>query len=137
MMNAAIVRAKQNQAELRAAYEADPAGSGINPEDFAYPLLDDGTPVTPDQLKNYQKNKEAVDFEDGTAERGGVRSRKDAFRSGARSGFVRSLVVSFVQGRNSAITTAYATGGYSYQQIAKHFGIHFTTVGTIVRGNKQ
>jgi DNA-directed RNA polymerase specialized sigma24 family protein len=29
---------------------------------------------------------------------------------------------------------AHATGAYSYQQIADHFGIHFTTVGRIVRG---
>ena len=35
--------------------------------------------------------------------------------------------------RNSAIVQAHATGGYSYQQIAEHFGIHFTTVGRIVR----
>lgn len=36
--------------------------------------------------------------------------------------------------RNAAIVAAYATGGYSYQQIADHFGVHFTTVGKIVRG---
>lgn len=36
--------------------------------------------------------------------------------------------------RNTAIVRAHATGGYSYQQIADHFGIHFTTVGRIVRG---
>jgi len=35
--------------------------------------------------------------------------------------------------RNAAIVAAYATGGYSYQQIAAHFGVHFTTVGRIVR----
>lgn len=35
--------------------------------------------------------------------------------------------------RNAAIVTAYATGAYSYQQIADHFGVHFTTVGGIVR----
>ena len=35
--------------------------------------------------------------------------------------------------RNAAIVAAYATGAYSYQQIADHFGIHFTTVGTVVR----
>ena len=35
--------------------------------------------------------------------------------------------------RNAAIVTAYATGAYSYQEIATHFGIHFTTVGRIVR----
>lgn len=35
--------------------------------------------------------------------------------------------------RNAAIVMAYATGAYSYQQIAAHFGIHFTTVGRIVR----
>jgi hypothetical protein len=35
--------------------------------------------------------------------------------------------------RNTAIVTAYATGAYSYQEIAAHFGVHFTTVGRIVR----
>jgi len=38
------------------------------------------------------------------------------------------------QGRNAAIIAAYMTGGYSYQQIADYFGVHFTTVGRIVRG---
>lgn len=36
--------------------------------------------------------------------------------------------------RNSAIRAAYATGGYSYQVLADYFGIHFSTVGKIVRG---
>ena len=36
--------------------------------------------------------------------------------------------------RNDAIKAAHATGAYSYQQIAEHFGIHFTTVGRVVRG---
>jgi len=36
--------------------------------------------------------------------------------------------------RNSAIKQAHGTGVYSYQQIAEHFGLHFTTVGGIVRG---
>ncbi|MHB1331903.1 MAG: REP-associated tyrosine transposase [Sulfuriferula sp.] len=35
--------------------------------------------------------------------------------------------------RNTAIVAAYATGGYSYQQLADHFGMHFTTVGKIIR----
>lgn len=35
--------------------------------------------------------------------------------------------------RNAAIRAAHATGAYSYQQIANHFGLHFTTVGRIVR----
>jgi len=35
--------------------------------------------------------------------------------------------------RNAAIRVANATGAYSYQQIADHFGMHFTTVGRIVR----
>ena len=35
--------------------------------------------------------------------------------------------------RNAAIVRAHATGAYSYQRIADHFGIHFTTVGRIVR----
>ena len=37
--------------------------------------------------------------------------------------------------RNHAIAKAHATGAYSYQQIAEHFGVHFTTVGRIVRGD--
>jgi REP element-mobilizing transposase RayT len=35
--------------------------------------------------------------------------------------------------RDAAIVQAHGTGAYSYQQIAEHFGIHFTTVGRIVR----
>ena len=35
--------------------------------------------------------------------------------------------------RDEAIRVAYETGAYSYQQIAKEFGVHFTTVGRIVR----
>jgi putative transposase len=35
--------------------------------------------------------------------------------------------------RNAAILAAYTSGGYSYQQIAEHYGVHFTTVGRIVR----
>jgi hypothetical protein len=35
--------------------------------------------------------------------------------------------------RDEAIREAYETGAYSYQQIAKEFGVHFTTVGRIVR----
>ena len=40
-------------------------------------------------------------------------------------------------GRDAAIVAAYATGGYSYQQIADYFGVHFTTVGGIVRGGRS
>ena len=35
--------------------------------------------------------------------------------------------------RNDAIRAAWATGEYSYSQIAEHFGLFFTTVGRIVR----
>ena len=35
--------------------------------------------------------------------------------------------------RNDAIRSAYETEAYSYQQIAKEFGVHFTTTGRIVR----
>ncbi|MEX0802463.1 MAG: hypothetical protein WD688_03975 [Candidatus Binatia bacterium] len=35
--------------------------------------------------------------------------------------------------RDHAIRAAYETGAYSYQQVAKEFGVHFTTVGRIVR----
>jgi REP element-mobilizing transposase RayT len=37
--------------------------------------------------------------------------------------------------RADGIRAAYETGAYSYQQIAKEFGVHFTTVGRIVRGS--
>lgn len=39
------------------------------------------------------------------------------------------------QDRNTAIVMAHGTGVYSYQQIARYFGVHFTTVGRIVRGS--
>jgi putative transposase len=39
--------------------------------------------------------------------------------------------------RDEAIRAAHATGAYSYQQIAKEFGVHFTTVGRIVRRTMQ
>lgn len=35
--------------------------------------------------------------------------------------------------RDEAIRAAYETGAYSYQQIAKECGVHFTTVGRVVR----
>ncbi|MDT8384348.1 MAG: transposase [Gammaproteobacteria bacterium] len=35
--------------------------------------------------------------------------------------------------RNDAIIAAYATGAYSYREIAEHFGIHLATVGRLVR----
>lgn len=35
--------------------------------------------------------------------------------------------------RDAAMVAAHATGQYSYQQIADHFGVHFTTVGRVVR----
>ena len=35
--------------------------------------------------------------------------------------------------RNDAIVAAYATGAYSYREIAKHFGLHLATVGRIIR----
>ena len=40
----------------------------------------------------------------------------------------------YLHDRNAAIVKAHATGRYSYQEIADHFGIHFTTVGRVVRG---
>ena len=35
--------------------------------------------------------------------------------------------------RDAAIAAAHATGHYSYTEIAAHFGVHFTTVGRVVR----
>lgn len=39
--------------------------------------------------------------------------------------------------RNTAMVAAHATGEYSYQQIAEHLGVHFTTVGRVVRAAKD
>jgi putative transposase len=39
--------------------------------------------------------------------------------------------------RDDAIRIAYESGAYSYQQIAKEFEVHFTTVGRIVRQPKK
>ena len=39
--------------------------------------------------------------------------------------------------RNEAIVAAYATGQYSYQNIGLHFGLHYTSVGKIVRSAKR
>ncbi|MCP3870370.1 MAG: transposase [Gammaproteobacteria bacterium] len=41
------------------------------------------------------------------------------------------------ENRDDAIVVAYATGAYSYQQIAIHFGLHFTTIGRIVRAARS
>jgi REP element-mobilizing transposase RayT len=38
---------------------------------------------------------------------------------------------------NDAIAAAYATGAYTYREIAEHFGLHLATVGRIVRGRMQ
>jgi hypothetical protein len=35
--------------------------------------------------------------------------------------------------RNDAIIAAYATGAYSYREIAAHFALHLATVGRIMR----
>jgi DNA-directed RNA polymerase specialized sigma24 family protein len=39
--------------------------------------------------------------------------------------------------RNEAIVRAHATGEYSYSEIGDFFGLHFTTVGRIVRREKR
>ncbi len=39
--------------------------------------------------------------------------------------------------RDRAIIAAYETGQYSYQDIASYYGLHFTTVGRIVRSAKK
>jgi putative transposase len=39
--------------------------------------------------------------------------------------------------RDEGIRAAYETGAYSYQEIARHFKVHFTTVGRIVRSSAQ
>jgi REP-associated tyrosine transposase len=39
--------------------------------------------------------------------------------------------------QKKAMVAAYETGEYSYQQFGNHFGVHFTTVGRIVRGTSK
>jgi len=39
--------------------------------------------------------------------------------------------------RDEGIRAAYETGAYSYQEIARHFKVHFTTVGRIVRSSAR
>ena len=39
--------------------------------------------------------------------------------------------------RDAAIAAAHATGAYGYQRIAEAFGVHFTTVGRIVRAARK
>ncbi|MES9859064.1 MAG: hypothetical protein ABW166_21100 [Sedimenticola sp.] len=41
------------------------------------------------------------------------------------------------EARDEGILAAYATGEYSYQQIAVHYGLHFTTVGKNVRKTRN
>ena len=38
--------------------------------------------------------------------------------------------------RDEAIIEAYSSGGYSYQEIGDYFGLHFTTIGKVIRGNR-
>ena len=47
------------------------------------------------------------------------------------------LIETRYKDRNRAIIAAYETGEYSYQQIGKYFGMHFTTVGRIVRAARK
>lgn len=42
-------------------------------------------------------------------------------------------IASNVPDRNTAILMAYAAGAYCYQEIADFYGVHFTTVGRVVR----
>jgi len=39
--------------------------------------------------------------------------------------------------RDAAMAAAWASGGYSYTEIAQHFGVHFTTVGRAVRRARE
>ncbi len=41
------------------------------------------------------------------------------------------------RGQNTAIVAAYASGAYSYREIAEHFNVHLATVGRIVRRAMQ
>jgi len=39
--------------------------------------------------------------------------------------------------RNEAMVAAYQTGEYSYAVIAEYFGVHFSTVGRIIRKSRK
>ena len=40
-------------------------------------------------------------------------------------------------GRNAAIVAAYATGAYTYGEIAEYFGVHLARVGRVMRRGMQ
>jgi putative transposase len=44
---------------------------------------------------------------------------------------------SMTNSRDEAIVLAYASGGYSYQELGNYFGLHFTRIGKIVRTARQ
>jgi hypothetical protein len=48
-----------------------------------------------------------------------------------------AVLVAENSNRDEAIVAAYATGEYSYQEIGAFFGLHFTTVGKIVRAARS
>jgi putative transposase len=50
---------------------------------------------------------------------------------------VLSVIVAKHRNKEAAMVAAHATGQYSYQQIAEHLGVHFTTVGRAVRLSKE
>ena len=39
--------------------------------------------------------------------------------------------------KKKAVVAAYETGAYSFEQIGEHFGVHFTTVGRVVRAARN
>ena len=46
------------------------------------------------------------------------------------------VIASKHRDRDAAMCAAWATGQYSYTQLATHFGVHFTTVGRAVRAGR-
>ncbi|HLF96201.1 MAG TPA: transposase [Methylococcaceae bacterium] len=46
-------------------------------------------------------------------------------------------IASAHESREAAMAAAHASGEYSYQQIANFFGVHFTTVGRVVRAARK
>lgn len=48
-----------------------------------------------------------------------------------------SAIAATHSSRDAAMVAAHATGEYSYQQIAEYFGVHFTTVGRLVRAARH
>ena len=88
-----------------------------------------------------EKNRLHKVLTDGGVRLGVVVSAIHGIGPRSGSGVVMSPAQGIFHGnheeRNVAIVSAYATGAYSYREIAEHFNVHLATVGRIVRNAMQ